>query len=629
MKYFLSLLLVTLGVTAAAPVPPPDKLLAGDTLAVVTVADYKKARADWDRWPMVKLWNDLAMKAFREKFQTKFKVDLIEPLERDFGIKFADYKDLAQGQITFALTRGIPTEKGDPTLGFLFLVDTKDKADVLKTNLVALKQKWVESGKAVKSEKIRDIEFTTLIFSGEDVSKTVEKVLPSPKKEKEEEKKPAKKQELLVGQSDSLLIVAKSAKDVEKILIRQSGGTVPGLSEYGPFAADYRAHFRDTLTYGWIDLKSTFDFTSRKPTKTEEPTEDAGLDQTKLLTALGIGGLQSLSLTLKDSNDGCLLTGAITSPESSRRGIARVLSHDAREAGPPPFVPSDAVKFTRWRIDLPKAWAALETMLVEINPAYAGLIKLFVDNAGKDKDPNFDLRKSLIANLGDDLIIYEKKPKAPTLAAMDNAPTLYLLSSPRAEQMAAAVKSLTAFLPQPSRFKEREFLGRKVFSVTIPAAPAEPGAGGAGARPEERVLSYAASGSYVAFSTDTALLEEYLRATDARPLRELPGLAQASEKVGGMGTGLFGFENQQESMRVTFEALKKEAASIDDLLSGSRIAGKLAGDEDKKFKGWFDFSLLPEFDRVAKYFHIAVWSGSVTTEGISFRWFSPAPPAAK
>jgi hypothetical protein len=631
MRHILALSLIALTSTPfAAPIPPPDKLLAADTLAVVTITDYKKARAEWDRWPMVKLWNDTAMKGFREKFQTKLKADLVEPLEREFGIKFADYKDLAQGQITLALTRGVPTDQGVPTLGFFFVVDTKDKSEVLKTNLLALKNKWVESGKAVKNEKIRDIEFTTLIFSGDDISKNVEKVLPSPKKDKEEEKKPAKKHEWIVGQSDSLLIIATSAKDVEKILIRQSGGTVPSLSEYGPFAANYGTFFRDTTTYGWIDLKSTFEFTSSKPKKADEQTEEeTGIDQTKFLTAVGIGGLQSLSLTLKDSNEGCLFTGAVTAPESSRRGLARILSHEAREAGPPPFVPHDVVKFTRWRLDLPKAWASLETMLVDINPAYAGIIKLFVENAGKDKDPNFDLRKSLIANLGDDLIIYEKKPKEATLAAMDKPPTLYLLSSPRAEQAAAAVKSLTAFLPQPSRFKEREFLGRKVFSVSLPATPTEPGAGGAGRRAEERVLSYVASGSYVAFSTDTVLLEEYLRAADARPLREMPGLAAAAEKVGGMSTGLFGFENQQESMRVLFEALKKNAASIDDLLSGSRIAGKLAGDEDKKFKAWFDFSLLPEFDRVSKYFHIAVWSGGVTTDGITFKWFSPMPPGAK
>jgi len=40
----------------------------------------------------------------------------------------------------------------------------------------------------------------------------------------------------------------------------------------------------------------------------------------------------------------------------------------------------------------------------------AGVLKLLIDNAGKDKDPDFDLRKNLFANLGDDLITYQKIP---------------------------------------------------------------------------------------------------------------------------------------------------------------------------------------------------------------------------
>lgn len=32
---------------------------------------------------------------------------------------------------------------------------------------------------------------------------------------------------------------------------------------------------------------------------------------------------------------------------------------------------------------------------------------MMMDNAGKDKDPSFDLRKNLIANLGDDVITYQ------------------------------------------------------------------------------------------------------------------------------------------------------------------------------------------------------------------------------
>ncbi|HMJ65070.1 MAG TPA: hypothetical protein VK615_06945, partial [Candidatus Binatia bacterium] len=181
----------------------------------------------------------------------------------------------------------------------------------------------------------------------------------------------------------------------------------------------------------------------------------------------------------------------------------------------------------------------------------------------------------------------------------------------------------------PSRFKEREFLGRKVFTVTLPRPSGQERGRAAGRRRQERVLSYGASGSYVVFSTDAPLLEEYLRAMDTRSLRETPGLAQAAEKTGGMGTGLFGFENQQESMRVKFEALKKQSISIDDLLSHSRIGGKLVTDQQKKLKDWSDSSLLPDFDQVAKYFHIAVWSGAVTTDGITFKWFAPTPPGMK
>ncbi|MCI0746058.1 MAG: hypothetical protein L0Y58_11690 [Verrucomicrobia subdivision 3 bacterium] len=636
MKYLFSIfvLAVTAFASSPAPLPPPDKLLASDTLAVFTITDYGKARADLDRWAMVKLWNDPAMRPFRDKFMTKLKDDLVVPLEREFGVKFADYKDLCQGQVTLAITRNGWEGKPEQSPAFVLLVDTREKSPLLKTNLAMLRHKWIDSGKQFKAEKIRDIEFSTFIFSSEDISKTTEKVLPAPKKNPDktepEEKKPPKKHEWLVGQSESLLIVGTSAKEIEKILIRQSGGTLPSLSEHGPFAANYASLFRDSTTWGWVDLKALVDLSLKAPRKGEdEATPQGAINPDKVVSALGLGSLQTLAVNLKDSNEGCLLTLAVSSPESTRKGITRIVSYEARDAGPPPFVPADAVKFTRWRIDLPKAWAALEATLVDMNPAYAGLIKLFVDNAGKDKDPEFDLRKNLVANLGDDLIIWEKKPKDTTLAAVDRPPTIYLLSSPRAEQMAGAIKSLTAFLPQPSKFKEREFLGRRVCTVDLPAAAGASGAGKTGPRMGERTLSYAASGSYVVFSTDQALLEEYLRAADARPLRETPGFAQAAEKVGGTGTGLFGFENQAENWRVMFEALKKESASIEDLISGSRLAGKLDTEEDKKFKEWFDFSLLPDFDQVAKYFYYTVFAGTVTTDAMTFKWFSPNPPGLK
>src|SRR5437867_9303469 len=123
MKHLLWIAVVACScLTARAAVPPPDKLLPSDILAVFTVTDYTKARATWDRWPLTKLWKDAAMKPFRDKFYEKLKNEIVEPLEREFGMEFSDYKDLAQGQITLALTRGPVNERGEPTIGLLFLI---------------------------------------------------------------------------------------------------------------------------------------------------------------------------------------------------------------------------------------------------------------------------------------------------------------------------------------------------------------------------------------------------------------------------------------------------------------------------------------------------------------------------
>ena len=181
-------------------------------------------------------------------------------------------------------------------------------------------------------------------------------------------------------------------------------------------------------------------------------------------------------------------------------------------------------------------------------------------------------------------------------------------------------------MPQQSgKVKEREFLGRKVYALSLPPSPA-PGGG----KPVEKTLHYAASGSYVAMSTDAAMLEEYLRGNTSKSLRDTPGLAEAAQKIGGMGTGLFGFENQAESMRMTLETLKKESGSIANLFGNSQLAGRLGmNEDDKKFKEWFDFSLLPSFDKINKYFTFTVWGGSVNSEGLNFKMFAPTPPQMK
>src|SRR5689334_9351789 len=96
--------LATVFVSHAAPVPPPEKLLPADTIALLTVPEFAKAYASWRQWPMGQLWADPSMTAFRDKFMDKLRSEVISPIEKQLGVKLGDYSGLAQGQVTIALT---------------------------------------------------------------------------------------------------------------------------------------------------------------------------------------------------------------------------------------------------------------------------------------------------------------------------------------------------------------------------------------------------------------------------------------------------------------------------------------------------------------------------------------------
>lgn len=621
---------------ASAAVPSPDQLLADDTLAVLTIPNYRQAKAAGRACAMSRLWDDPAMRPFRQKLAAKVKSDVIEPLEREFGFRLDDYRGLVQGQITLAATRNDWGAVSGKEPGFLLLADTGDKADVLRTNLAGLRRNWVDGGKQVRSETIRGVEFTVLLFSTDDLKKGFERVSPSSDagddaSGRRKTRKPGKKLEWWMGQSGSLFLLGNSAKEMEKVLIRQSGGAVRSLREHRAWGQAQAAEFRRAHGYGWVDTRTLSDVLIREAAA-KAAAKAAGEDRgegmaptgDKVLSALGLRSMECVALSSRMTPEGDRFSVFVGSPESSRKGLMKVLSFESKDAGPPAFVPADAVKFSRWRLDLQRTLNLVESMLVEAAPSFAGVIKLLVDNAGKDKDPNFDLRQNLIANLGNDIISFEKLPRQRTADAAHAAPSLLLLSSPRSDQLASALKAVTGLLPgRTLRVREREFLGRTVYSMDLPASTAP-----ASSKPVQRKLSFAASGGYVAISTDEGMLEEYLRSSSGfgKSLRDTPGLAQAADQVGGMQTGLFGYENDKETTGALWETLRKDADSIAILIGAASLGAQLdLGDGGNKLKDWLDCSLLPPFEQVARYFSISVFSGVTTPDGLSFKLFTPTP----
>jgi hypothetical protein len=637
----LAALIVAPRTASAAPVPPPDKLLPEDTLFLLTIPDFAKGYEIYQKWPQSQFWADPAMKPFRDKFVTKLKEDFIQPLERELSLKFEQLSGLAQGQITLAITQNGWDGKSDKEPAFLLLIDTKDRSSQLKTNIAELRKRWADANKPLRVEKVRDFEFLVLTLTTNDVPKTFKKFFPPALETHElgeqEGKKPDEKSEVFIGHAESLFIMSDSLKPVERIVARATGASTPVLGEQDSFSRDYQAFFRDAPLYGWLNAKSLVEVLARVSAEKKEnpaaPNPFEVVKPEKLVGATGLLGLRSVAFSVQPVEQGALTQFFLGVPESGRQGIFKILAAEAKESTPPPFVPAEAVKYQRWRIDGQKAWGTLEKMAAEISPQLVSGLNFLLDTAnlaGKEKDPGFDLRKNLIGNLGDDMISYEKNPRGPSPAEIEDPPSVFLLGSANAEQLAASLKNLFVFFNQgASSPSERDFLGRKIFTVTMPSMPLPMGGGNQG---PPRSLHYAASGGYVAMSSDAPALEEYLRSGDsnAKKLREVQGLNDASQRVLGPGSGLFGYENQAETMRVVFEALKRDPSSSTNMGTLAMLSGMPGRTTpERNFGEWLDFSLLPGFERVSKYFYFIVYGGATTSDGLTYRMYSPVPPQLK
>jgi hypothetical protein len=637
-----ALFLPVLNSGAAFAIPAAEKLLPDDTLVMVTVPDFGKLREIYGKLPQSQLWNDAAMKPFKDKFLAKWKEEFVKPLERELQVRFDDYQGLLEGQLTFALVQNATAGKDEEPVGWLVLLDTQTKGRQLKNNLAELRKKWVDAGRTMRTEKIRGLDFSVLSLSSNDVPKTLRKLFPQTPAAQEsgvegESKKASSRDELVIGQVDSVLLAGSSTKVVEKVAIHLTGGAMPALGELAAYEANHLALFREAPVYGWMNMKALVEMLTRKSPEKKEPDAPDPLPTIKadqLLAATGLAGVKTLAFNVQSSNEGLFFRLFLGVPEASRRGLLKLLAGEPKEHSPPPFVPADAVEFQRWRLDGQKAWAAFDEMITQLRPQTHGTIAFILDTANantKLKDPSFDIRRDLIGNLGDDMISYEKAPRGNSPAERDFPPSLFLLGSPNAEVLASSLKSIFAVTSQEGGTPaEREFLGRKILSVPKPNLPL-----GLGEDPKPgppRTLSYAASRGYVAMSTDPAMLEEYLRSAEsqAKTLRETPGLAEAAQKVTGPGTGLFGYKNQTEAMRVEFEALKQDSGAVTNAIGLNPVVGSLGvSTPQMNLKGWMDFSLLPAYDKIAKYFHFTVYGVSASVDGLTFKWFAPTPPALK
>jgi hypothetical protein len=93
--------------------------------------------------PQGKFWSDPSIQAAKEKFISKWKAEVVEPLEKELGLKFSDYSGIASGQVTIAIPFSKFDNKQHPIDGgFVFLMESGVNKEKLAKSLTDTIQKY-------------------------------------------------------------------------------------------------------------------------------------------------------------------------------------------------------------------------------------------------------------------------------------------------------------------------------------------------------------------------------------------------------------------------------------------------------------------------------------------------------
>ncbi|MBL69262.1 MAG: hypothetical protein CMO74_12590 [Verrucomicrobiales bacterium] len=553
--------------------PAPQDLLPRDTVAMFTVPDAKVFGGELARSLPARFWGDPHMAEFARSVERGMLEMFFNPGE---GRNPLGLFSFAEGQVTLGLA--LPAAGAKEAFAVL-LLDGGKKADALAGELDALVGQARADGMSVGERMIRDVKFHHL--------------------------RPKNLPAVHVGMSGTLLIAGNDPDRLEKILVRQAGGKSPALNSHPSFAKRFKAQFAMAPAFGWLDTLALFK---------ELPVAgvvDEGVNPGNMMKASGLNELRSISFSIS----GNLLEGELflEVPESSRRGLFAIMTPDQANVAPPPFAPENLALFMRARIDMARAWKAFEGVLVELSPD-AGKAVDFIERAAQAADPQFNLRDGFIKSMGNDIILLEWPSRANGLDNPDAWPAIVMVESKKPAVTLKGIRNL-ATIVSPKGPERRGFLGRSIYTYKLGDGLVEQEA------PDAPSIHLTTVANYIAAAKNRDLLETFLRGPDnldLRPLRDLPALKAAVQKVGGFESGFLYYSDDRDSFRELFHVLRSTPNPAE--LLGQYLP--LRADGRPHDLHWIDFKKLPEFDRVSGYFPVVVIGMISGKDGFSIKGYS-------
>jgi hypothetical protein len=597
-------------VAGAAVLPKTAELVPAETIVLVDISDVNQLREKFEKSSIYRLYKNPAMSAFVENFTGRWREKMREG--KDPVIKtILDANGLPEGRVAIAWVLTANTgPMQEPAI--LVISQWGRNTKGIKEAIEKMTAKAVEEGAGRSIEDYRDVNIVTL------TTEAAPRRVPDLESRPEDRNityKTLPPERTVYCFIDDCLIAGTDVDTVKFAVARTKGAGGSSLSADSEYVAAMGAvgPYHDVDFY--VNLKQMISRIVAEDTsaKARMTISNLGFDNvTGLGCSLGVGATEGSSLVGK----------AFLRTAGTRKGVLKMLETRTEAVRPPRFIPASAYSVSFLNLDIRRAYDELVSIIYGFNPAAATVMQGPLVMPDAEGQPAVSLRPDIIEYLGSEIVIAQSANK-PFSAGEMPTETLIAVSVSNRSSLEKSISLVHKRLmvpnnPQPSR----ELLGHTIYMLGPVGIPVLGGAAPMAEVPEQRALPTAMKMAFTI--TDTHLIfgpepavERAIRTlagAESKPIGSAEWFAAAKSAVPSV-VGMAGFEDNAASGEILWWMLKESVKNRRADLGMGPAAAVLAGPDLWKLA---DFSLLPEFDAVRKYFGRSAFYGITRADGFLF-----------
>jgi hypothetical protein len=588
-----------LPIQQAQAAAPPERILPDSTVFMLKLNDAKSFREAFRASQYGQLWNDPALKAFRDELAQKL-ADATKDLNDKIGVSLSDLVQLPQGSLAVAAIAKDPAREEASSGLPVDIVLLADAGENEKKMLDVLER-------ATKQAEKSDAKISTESFNGLTIH-TLH--LPAAPQEKADKDKPAPLPTVINWTNSGSIFFITTSLDAIKDLAAHRDGRDNALGATEAYLkTQAKTDSAKSQVVWYLDVAKLVKIVLRANTK------EADAQQTDLMVQeLGVYGLKSIGgcLTLGTGNYDSLTKTFVHAPRPVA-GLLKVFSLPPITLRPESWVPATVASYQTVSFDLDNAFVVLNEIANKFQPGLLNMVEqgLVGPNGGQP----LSFQNDVFGPLGDRITVISdfKKPIKEDSQRMLIAVSLE--DTKAFQNTLSRLLELTGVAPQ-----KREFQGTTIYDLdlNIPNQGA-----GAGAPQLNSPVSIAIAKDTLFMTSDTTLLEQILRQgnpalVDSASFQSIA--KEYPEKASGLS-----YVRPDESARLSYDLVK--SGKFEKAIQQAAISRAAGGGGDLPNLGKIiPGDKLPDFSVFAKYLSLGGGFSTMDEDGFTMTGFTLRRP---